>query len=189
MYSSFNRLFTRPFFSISDGLEETHDSLRGKGAFKKLLENIGTTDIEKTALVSLSKINVEQIEDILVYFKDIFDDFWFSFVYDYEDKDKIMLDNIEKRKAAKQVLSLMNKYPIINKPSYLKNVGNNRVCRDWLLYTVTSDGEIHPGCMVDAVDSCRCEECELACHREFSDFLELKYFPYHLFDFLKKAFK
>jgi MoaA/NifB/PqqE/SkfB family radical SAM enzyme len=177
------------FLVSVDGLEETHDSLRRKGTFKKLLENIETTNIEKTALVSLSKINFAQIEDILDRFDKIFDGFWFSFVYDYNDKEKIMLSAKEKQQAAQKILSLLHRYPIINKPSYLKNVSKKRVCRDWLLYTVTADGKIHPGCMVDTVDSCRCDDCELACHREFSDFLEPKYFLHHLLDFINKALK
>jgi MoaA/NifB/PqqE/SkfB family radical SAM enzyme len=169
-----------------DGLEEIHDHLRGPGAFKRLIKNLPTAKAERIALVSLSKENADQIEDVLSFFSGRVEGFWFSFVYDYGGKESLSLGAPGKKKAAAEILGLFKRYPIINKPSYLNRVGTSRECRDWLLYTVTADGVIHKGCMIEAIDECRCDQCELACHREFSDFIDPRLYSYHLWNYLKK---
>ena len=177
--------YTPDRFLVSvDGLEQTHDSIRGKGAFKRMKENLSSATSPTIALVSLSRENRDEIEEVLKYFTPLLDGFWFSFVYDYDCSEKLSLSPEEKKAAAKEIQALMNSYPIINKPSYLRRVGTKRQCRDWLLYTVTADGTVHKGCMVEAIDDCRCDDCELACHREFSDFLDPRLYPYHFIDYL-----
>jgi MoaA/NifB/PqqE/SkfB family radical SAM enzyme len=178
--------YTPDRFLVSvDGMEQIHDRLRGKGAFKRIIENLPTTKVPRIALVSLSQENVHQIKDILDFFTPRLDGFWFSFVYDYEGNEKIALTAEEKKRAGADILTLKKNYPIINLPSYLQQAGTPRKCNDWLLMTVTADGAIHPGCMIEAVEPCRCDECELACHREFSDFVEPRLFPHHLLNYLK----
>lgn len=173
------------FLVSVDGMEDVHDRLRGRGAFKRLLENLPTAKGPMIALVSLSQENVNQIKDILSFFSTRLDGFWFSFVYDYEGNEKIALTADEKKRAGAEILGLKKDYPIINLPSYLERVGTPRKCNDWLLVTVTADGAIHPGCMIEAVEQERCDDCELACHREFSDFVEPRLYPNHLRNYLK----
>jgi len=173
------------FFISVDGLEDVHDSLRGKGTTQKLLKNIKTTEVEKVAIVSVSMRNFHQIEKILGHYGRLFDGFWFSFIYDYDGRNKIMLNTSQKREAARRILSLSNKYPVINRQSYLRSVGNNRRCRDWLLCTVTSNGEIHRGCIIRESGSCNHEQCELACYREYSDVIEKQFALHHLPGFNK----
>lgn len=173
-------------FLISiDGLEPAHDSLRGKGAFSRLVENLGTARAPRIALVSLSRENMGEIEGVLEFFTPRLEGFWFSFVYDYGSTEGLSLSREEKRRAAQRIMELGRSYPVINKPSYLRRVGTPRPCRDWLLYTVTADGQVHPGCMVDAVEPCKCDDCELACHREFSDFVDPRLYPSHLWSFIR----
>jgi len=177
--------YTPDRFLVSvDGTRETHDALRGKGAYDRLIENLPTARAPRIALVSLSRLNVGLIEDVLAEFTPRLEGFWFSFVYDYGGRRELALSREEKKRAAGRIYSLIREYPIINKPSYLKNVGRRRPCHDWLLYTVTSDGKIHEGCMIEAVESCRCDECELACHREFSDLVEPRHYLSHVAGYL-----
>ena len=158
------------FLVSIDGLRDEHDRLRGQGVFNRVVENLSTTTLHKRALISLSRDNVHQLEDILAFFSPLVDSFWFSFVYDYHTREShVALSSEEKKDAASKILFLYKTYPIANSLSYLKNVGSNRQCRDWLLSTVTSDGTIHSGCMIATLERCRCEDCELACHRELSD--------------------
>jgi sulfatase maturation enzyme AslB (radical SAM superfamily) len=182
--------YTPDRFLISiDGLEETHDRLRGAGVFARLLENLPGAKPPRIALVSLSRENVAEAEKILEFFTGKIEGFWFSFVYDYKGREQLALDAKEKKQAGQMLLELKNRFPIINKSSYLKRLTCSRPCRDWLLATVTADGNIHTGCMISALETCRCEECELACHREFSDFLEPRYFFSYLFDYLLEIHK
>ncbi len=158
-------------FLISiDGLQEEHDILRGQGTFDHVLENLPTTTVHKRALISLSRNNIHHLESILDFFTPLVDSFWFSFVYDYHARESNVALNLEEKKAAASKISLLwKKYPIANSLNYLGNIGSNRPCRDWLLSTVTSDGTVHSGCMIATLERCRCENCELACHRELSD--------------------
>jgi len=158
------------FLVSIDGLRDEHDKLRGKGTFDCVLENLQTTNVHKRALISLSRDNTHQLEDILDFFAPLVDSFWFSFVYNYHTRESnAALSSEEKKVVASKILLLWKTYPIANSLSYLENIGSNRQCRDWLLSTVTSDGIVHSGCMIDALEPCRCEDCELACHRELSD--------------------
>lgn len=174
--------FSPDIFLISiDGLWDEHDKLRGPGAFKRLLNNLSTTNIHKRALVSLSRDNVNQIDDILSFFSPLLDSFWFSFIYDYKEKNNsVALGSEEKKAVGAKLLSLKKDYPIVNSRNYLRKVGTSRKCKDWLLSTVTADGQIQSGCVVSAIEACRCDECELACHRELSDYIGSKIFLCHL---------
>ncbi len=176
------------FLVSVDGLEETHDRLRGQGAFSRMLENLPGAKAPRIALVSLSRENVHELDDVLKFFKGRLEGFWFSFVYDYGGRESLALGREEKREAARRIMELSREYPVINKRSYLARVGTERPCRDWLLYTVTANGKIHPGCMVEAVDACRCDDCELACHREFSDLADPALIPANLLEYLKRTF-
>jgi len=179
--------YTPDRFLISiDGLAETHDRLRGSGAFARLLENLPTARPPRHALISLSRQNIGEAVEVLEFFAGKLEGFWFSFVYDYEGRERLALSAAEKGRAGQMLIELKSRFPIINKSSYLQRLGRPRPCRDWLLTTVTADGEIHSGCMISALEPCRCDECELACHREFSDFLEPRYYLSHLRDYLRE---
>ena len=137
-----------------DGLRDAHDRLRGKGTFNRVVENLSTTTVHKRALISLSRGNIHQLEDILAFFAPLVNSFWFSFVYDYHTREShAALSSEEKKVAATKILSLWKTYPIANSLSYLNNIGSHRQCRDWLLSTVTSDGTVHSGCMITDLHS------------------------------------
>jgi MoaA/NifB/PqqE/SkfB family radical SAM enzyme len=179
--------YTPDRFLVSvDGLPPTHDRLRGQGAAERLLQNLPGARPPRVALVSLSRENAGEIEELLAFYAGRVEGFWFSFVYDYRPEDRLALSAEEKRRAAERILRLRGRYPIVNLPSYLRSAGVPRPCRDWLLLTVTADGVIQPGCMAAVSGPCRCDECELACHREFSDFVEPRLYLYHLRDYLRR---
>jgi len=178
--------YTPDRFLISvDGLEKQHDALRGQGAFALLMKNLSSTSLPKVALISLSQENVDQVLPILETFSEHLDGFWYSFVYDYRGQPQLALNRAQKQKVAKILLQAMSSFNIVNTRSFLKQVGIPRKCRPWMLTTVTADGRQHSGCMVEALESCVCELCDLPCHRELSDLLE----PRFMWDHLKTSFK
>jgi MoaA/NifB/PqqE/SkfB family radical SAM enzyme len=174
------------FLVSVDGLQDAHDGLRGAGSFERLVKNLETARAPRVALVSIGRLNRDQIRGILDFFADRIEGFWFSFIYDYEKTEPLALSREEKRAVAREILGLMPRYRIVNTPSYLKRVGTTRACRPWMLTTVTADGLKQPGCMVEAVEPCRCDDCDLACHREISDFVEPRFWPGHFLAYLKK---
>ncbi len=179
--------YTPDMFYISiDGMQEEHNRIRGDGCFKIMEQNLKTAKVPIVALVSLSKSNVNTVEELLEYFKDKVSGFWFSFVYDYFKEDQLSLSSEERKKAGINLLKLSEKYNIINLPSYLLKVGTSRICKYYMLLTVNDNGHYSKGCMVDEIASCRCDDCDLACHRELSDFLDYKSHYVNLKYYLKR---
>lgn len=177
------------FYVSIDGMEEQHDALRGNGAFKKMTENLNTTSIDIIALISISRLNRHSIEDMLEYFSSKVSGFWFSFMYEYEASDNIALSSSERKEIGSNLLELKDMYNIVNLNSYLKNAGRKRRCRDWLMTTVTSDGRIRQGCMIETLEECDCSECDLACHRELSDIAGLVSPIDNIKDYIKRIRK
>jgi hypothetical protein len=167
-------------------MQDTHDWLRGDGTFGRLVSNLSSARAPTVALVSLSKKNRHQVGDILEFFSNRVDGFWFSFVYDYQNVEPLALDRAGQQASAREILGLMSRYRIYNTVSFLKRVGTIRTCRPWLLTTVTVDGQEQSGCMVEALETCECGRCELPCHRELSDILEPRFYLDHLRTYIKK---
>ena len=161
-------------FLISiDGLKETHDQIRGKGSFEKILLNLKSAPSRRELLISISQLNKDELEDICRFFQGKVDGLWFSFVYDYSSKEPLSLNREEMTACAQKLLFLKRKYPIINFSRYLKQVGRQRPCAPWLLWTVLPDGSTIKNCMILAIDkNYDCSRCELACHREISLLLD-----------------
>ncbi|MDY6787253.1 MAG: radical SAM protein [candidate division WOR-3 bacterium] len=174
------------FYVSVDGLKKQHDALRGEGAFDTMVSNLKTTSVDIIALVSISKINVNHIDEILDFFKERVSGFWFSFIYKYNASENIALSRDERHETAERLLSLKNSYNIVNMPSYLKHAGEDRQCRDWMLTTVSSDGSVKDGCMIEAIEKCDCSRCDLACHRELSDFADMHFFSDNIKDYFKR---
>lgn len=182
-------IYPDKFYVSVDGMEKQHDALRGEGAFRKMTSNLDTASVDIIALVSLSRLNKDSIEAILSYFEDRVSGFWFSFMYNYQSSDDIALDSHERKKMGEKLLRLKERYSIVNLNSYLKNAGRQRRCRDWLMTTVTSDGRIRKGCIIEALEKSNCSECDLACHRELSDFIDSDYFCDNFTDYVKRIRK
>lgn len=174
------------FYVSVDGMREQHDALRGKGSFDKMVNNLKTAGVDIIALVSISTLNMDYIEKILEYFKNRVSGFWFSFIYKYEASDNIALNKHQRSEIAARLIELKKYYNIVNIPSFLLHAGEDRHCRDWMMSTVSSEGTVTNGCMIEAIEKCNCSKCDLACHRELSDFAEIGYLTMNLKDYFKR---
>ncbi|MCP4674539.1 MAG: radical SAM protein [Deltaproteobacteria bacterium] len=168
-------------FLISlDGLEKTHDSIRGDGAFTKMSANLPRVEHRKDALVTVSRLNYHEIPALMDPVMELFDGFWFSFIYDYDGSDPIGLTSEQMKRAGRKLLDLADRYPIINIPFSLSRVGTKRPCLHWLLTTVTPDGNEVGDCMIKALETYECDRCELSCHREVSDIVNPRLYTFFL---------
>ncbi len=175
-------------FLISvDGLPETHDRIRGPGSYEQLRHNAASAKGVRHALVTVSRLNRYEIPALMDPLIDVFDGFWFSFVYDYAGRDPIALGPGEIRKVGTEIEALAVRYPVVNVPYTLSRVGTRRACRPWLLTTVAPDGREIDGCMIDELEPGECDRCELSCHREVSDLVEPRAFAFHLRRFLRRG--
>jgi len=164
------------WFSI-DGTEKSHDAIRGKGTYKKVMETLRKYP-EKNILsiTTLSKINADEIEDICVEFsKANIRGIIFNFMYPYKDVSKDSLAKEKRIECAKEIFDKKSRFPkIASSDSYLKSVGKeNKLCYPWLLLLVTADGKITHGCTVEPVEERNCEACDMMCGLEASLGFEL----------------
>lgn len=175
------------FLLSVDGLPATHDRIRGPGAYERLRHNAASASGVKHALVTVSRLNRREIPALMEPLLDVLDGFWFSFAYDYAGRDPIALAPEEIREVGAQIESLRTRYPVVNIPYTLSQVGTRRACRPWLLTTVAPDGHETDGCMIEELEHGECQRCELSCHREVSDLVEPRAFAFHMRRFLRRG--
>ena len=136
------------FLVSVDGLPETHDAIRGEGAFDRMIGRVRAVDGLKHSLTTLSRRNRTDIIPMMERLAGVIDGFWFSFLYDYGANQVEVLGPEEIRDVAAELLELTRDYPIINNVHSLSRVGTSRPCRPWLLVTMTPDGREVSECMV-----------------------------------------
>ena len=168
------------FLVSVDGLPETHDRIRGPGAYEELKRNVARVELPVHALVTVSRLNRHEIPALMDPLRDVLDGFWFSFAYDYDGCESLALDQDEIRAVGKQLESLSGSHPIVNLPYTLSRVGTRRPCHPWLLVTLAPDGHEVDGCMVDELEPGDCDRCELSCHREVSDLVHPRAYAFLL---------
>lgn len=164
------------FWISIDGMEQSHDTIRGKGTFSKVISTIEKNSSRKMiSLTSLSKTNAADIEPLCEFFSPRLYGLMFNFTYPYSETQEEILKKQERRHIAKKLLELKKQYPnLINSTSYFKEVGNKRGIYPWLLTTVTSDGTQVQGCMIRHIQKENCALCDMGCCAELSKIYELK---------------
>ncbi len=161
-----------------DGVESSHDQVRGNGAYQKVLKTLEKNpDVNSFSMTTLSKVNAADIEAICkelsaTSLKGLI----FNFMYPYNGTaDKNYLSTEERIKCAQQILELKQKYPkIVSSDAYLKAVGKpDKSCYPWLLLLATADGKISHGCTVEPAETRNCDVCDMMCGLEASLGFEL----------------
>lgn len=152
-----------------EGDEQIHDSIRGKGTYKKIKQTI--RDSNKTninLLMTISKKNRSSVKDLPREFPD--QGIMYNFLYPYSNIKEQCLSPGEVHETAQEILSLKRKYSnIIMSDTYLRSAGLYKCCDDWWTYTVDSRGRGSIRCTVEQIEKCHCSECFLSCYGE----------PYH----------
>lgn len=165
--NDFSDILADQFIISIDGIGEAHNKIRGVKIFDRVVSNINKVkDRKKWILTTISRLNVGEIEKICDFFNNRVDFMWFSFYYPYKDLKNISLIRNEKKEVSNKLLTLKNKYKIINSDDYLMSVGNYSRCRSWLMLVVSADGKFSDGCYVDLLEPRNCAECDLPCHWE-----------------------
>jgi len=157
------------WFSV-DGTEKSHDTIRGKGSYRRVLESIDKYPNKRTlSITTLSKVNAGEIENICKELSTTsLDGLIFNFMYPYKDVGDNAMSTKERIACAEEILALKADYPkIASSDAYLSSVGSpNKVCYPWLLLLVTADGTITHGCTVEPMEERNCEVCDMMCGLE-----------------------
>lgn len=153
-----------------DGTEDSHDNIRGEGAYRKIMDTLKQYPRENTfSMTTLSKVNAGEIDRICKELSSTsLKGLIFNFMYPYKDVKQLALSTEERIACARRLLELKQKYPkIVSSDSYLKAVGQpDKLCYPWILLLATADGEITQGCTVEPMEERNCEVCDMMCGLE-----------------------
>ncbi len=128
-------------FQVSiDGLKEQHNNIRGEGVFEKVEQGIKKAKQKGFNVytnTTIYKTNYQQIEDIMQYFKDTVDAFYFMPMYSFfKTEEALNQENV--KKVGEQLLDCYNQYSIANTIPYLEFLkGKEMNCTPW--GTITLD--------------------------------------------------
>jgi MoaA/NifB/PqqE/SkfB family radical SAM enzyme len=159
------------FVSI-DGLEKTHDSIRGK-SFSKIIKNIDKYKDSKKIIanICISSINYNEIIELVKFLNDRVYGITIQFFYPFDGIEDLRVRSDRKEILLKKLLSLKQKgYKLLDSEACLKNmVYNTWTCHDFLVSSVEPDGRTTYGCYLkNKVTNVLCEDCGFAVHCEIS---------------------
>jgi radical SAM family uncharacterized protein len=145
-------------FVSLDGIGEVHDKIRGVvGSYERAIEGIKIT--KKFLPVSISftitKENMNQVEDIVYLAKKLDVSVNFQVAYDYSTAERMSPKLDELKSTLQRLLELKNKgYPIVNSREYFNALikswfyGIPWKCRPWLTINIDPLGRIVLPCYV-----------------------------------------
>ena len=137
-----------------DGLEKTHDSIRGvSGCFKKAIQGIGTASKKVSVIINTTIMaeNVHEIEDVVKLAKDLDVKISLAVAYEYFEAEAASPVNLEIKNIAEKLVELKkNGYPLMNSISYFKVIAKQKkwVCKPWLTINVSPEGSLVLPCYV-----------------------------------------
>lgn len=155
-----------------DGLQETHDKLRGK-SFDRIIDNIKKTSHPKVfANITINKLNQLEIRQLVKYLSPIVKGITIQFFYPYPESEDLLLTWPERAAVLDQLVKLKQEgYPLTDSVLALETLRDNSwVCEPWMIANVEPDGTFTQGCYLKnrTIDDNPCHVCGFAAHTEIS---------------------
>jgi MoaA/NifB/PqqE/SkfB family radical SAM enzyme len=141
------------FVSI-DGLEKTHDRIRGvDGCFKRAVEGIDAAKKKVSIIINTTMMadTINEAEDIVMLAKELGVRIVFSIAHEYHSVDASAPQVEETKKVAKRLIELKKQgFPIFNSTNYFKVITNEKKwkCKPWAMMNVGVDGRLVLPCYV-----------------------------------------
>ncbi len=159
------------FISI-DGLQQTHDKIRGK-SFDRIIQNINKNHMNKKIIanICISKYNSEDISELIKYLNDKVFGVTIQFFYPYTVTKDLRLTPIEKRLLLNKLISMKKDgFKILDSKPCLKSMADNSWnCHPFLVSSVDHLGNISNGCYLkNKAENVSCKDCGFAVHCEIS---------------------
>jgi Fe-coproporphyrin III synthase len=159
------------FISI-DGLQKTHDSIRGK-SFDRIISNIEKYKKVKKIIanICISRANLKEIPELIKFLNDKVYGITIQFFYPYLRVEDQSLTIKEKTSLLKELLKLKKDgYKIFDSSACLTRMaGNTWRCYDFLVASVDPDGTVNYGCYLkNRVENISCMDCGFTAHCEIS---------------------
>ena len=171
------------FISV-DGLQETHDFLRGK-TFNKIMKNIQESKHPSLYInYTINSYNKNEIKEFCEYISKInqIRGIYFYFHTPYYGYDDLYIEPNERNEILLKLLNYKKKYKILNSRIGIKSVLNNDWKRPLDICYVYEKGEMYKCCRYPG-DSELCQNCGYLSYAEIGQTLKLK--PSAIFNALK----
>ena len=137
-----------------DGLEKTHDTIRGvEGSFRKAVRGISAAK-EKVAVTINTTImseNIDEIEDLVYLAKELGTKISVAVAHEYCNVKASSAAIGKTSKIALRLIEMKRKgYPIVNSIGYLKVVAKEKSwqCKPWAMVNIDPNGNIVLPCYV-----------------------------------------
>ena len=189
-----------------DGLEKTHDAIRGvSGCFKKAIEGIIASKEKASVTINTTMMaeNLCEIEEMVELAKELNTGMSVAVAHDYCNANASAPTADETAKTAKKLIAMKKKgYPLVNSVSYFKVMATekNWKCRPWATINVDPNGNLVLPCYVrheyatcvsvletnvkaaisgfDWKETQNCKKCSLHCYVEPSLALTWDFWTY-----------
>ena len=154
-----------------DGLQATHDRLRGTGVFQQALANIQANRTSCVyAHLTANRQNAAELPELIKFLRGKVQGITVQLYYPYGGKDNLWLPPDERERLLRQVIQLKQSgYPILNSiPGLRALMRGSWRCVDSLVDNVHPDGSLQQGCYLKGRDVPDCSCCGFSPHTEIS---------------------
>jgi len=137
-----------------DGLEKTHDAIRGvSGCFRKAVKGIiaAREKVSVTINTTIMAENIHEIEDLVKLAKELNVRISVAVAYEYCNTKVGAPTGYEIRDVAGKLVEMkMKGYPLVNSISYFKVIAKEKkwTCKPWAVVNVGPDGNLVLPCYV-----------------------------------------
>ncbi len=137
-----------------DGLEKTHDTIRGvNGCFRKALEGITASrdKVSVTINTTIMAENIYEIEDLVKLAKELDVKISVATAHDYYYAKASAAKSQEIKEIAGKLVEMKKKgYPLVNSASYLRVIEKEKTwsCKPWATVNVGPEGHLVLPCYV-----------------------------------------
>jgi len=154
-----------------DGLEKTHNELRGAPIFSKIMENISRSQHPRLfAHITINSVNVVEIPELIRFLYKKVKGITVQFYYPYNHKDELFLDFDRRERLLEEIIQMKKAgYPVLNSYAALQALKRNTWrCDDRLIDNANPDGTITQGCYLKNRADIDCSKCGFSPHTEIS---------------------
>jgi MoaA/NifB/PqqE/SkfB family radical SAM enzyme len=154
-----------------DGLEATHDRLRGEGTFQRAMDHIAFSSHPSLfANVTINRANVDELPALVRFLSERVSGITIQFYYPYPDTENLCLEKAQRHAAVDQLIDLKRQgYPLLDSVAALRHLKDNTWrCHPWLIASVDPDGTVTQGCYLLNRAEVSCQKCGFAAHVEVS---------------------
>lgn len=137
-----------------DGLEKTHDTIRGvDGCFRKAVRGITASSAKVLVTINTTIMaeNIHEIEDLVMLAKDLGARISLAVAYEYCNAEASAPASQEIKELAGRLLEMKKKdYPLVNSVRYFEVVAKEKkwTCKPWVSVNVGPEGKLVLPCYV-----------------------------------------